>query len=42
MSYICIRTFESSKGITYIKSRVIPEEVYKTLNMLEQKNFVKL
>ena len=39
MTYICIRTFESKAGITYVKNRVIPLFEYTKLNYLEQRNF---
>jgi hypothetical protein len=39
MTYICIRTFESTSGITYTKNRVIPLFEYTKLNYLEQRNF---
>ena len=39
MSYKCIKIFESTSGITYIKGRVIPLFEYMKLNYQEQKNF---
>jgi len=39
MNYKCIKTFESTSGITYIKGRVIPLFEYTKLNYQEKKNF---
>lgn len=39
MSFKCIKPFESTSGITYIKGRVIPLFEYTKLNDLEKKNF---
>jgi len=39
MTYICLKTFESTKGITYIKNRIINFEEYNKLNWNERQNF---
>lgn len=39
MNYICLKTFESTTGITYRKGKVIPLYQYTKLNYQEQKNF---
>ncbi len=42
MTYKCKNTFESTKGVTYLKGRIIPLYVFTKLNNSEQNNFIPI